>query len=122
MLLVFSRGMDEIRVICFFQAEDGIRHLYGTGVQTCALPIWCRVSVPARRRSAGRAPARGRPAPGSARPAARTRTRPPLEAGADRDGGPGDQQLDRAHEGGAKALIPVSAWPRISVCTSLVPS
>src|SRR5438874_1238129 len=24
----------------FFQAEDGIRHLYVTGVQTCALPIW----------------------------------------------------------------------------------
>src|SRR5438874_13712505 len=28
----------------FFQAEDGIRDLYVTGVQTCALPIW-----PARR-------------------------------------------------------------------------
>src|SRR5690349_23672777 len=27
----------------FFQAEDGIRDLYVTGVQTCALPIW---SVP----------------------------------------------------------------------------
>src|SRR6266403_240447 len=26
----------------FFQAEDGIRDLYVTGVQTCALPI-CRV-------------------------------------------------------------------------------
>src|SRR6266496_1956907 len=25
----------------FFQAEDGIRDLYVTGVQTCALPIWC---------------------------------------------------------------------------------
>src|SRR5690349_24980393 len=24
----------------FFQAEDGIRVLYVTGVQTCALPIW----------------------------------------------------------------------------------
>src|SRR5690349_1949263 len=24
---------------CFFQAEDGIRGLYVTGVQTCALPI-----------------------------------------------------------------------------------
>src|SRR2546430_10714797 len=33
------------RVICcffFFQAEDGIRDLTVTGVQTCALPIWCR--------------------------------------------------------------------------------
>src|SRR6266576_6422609 len=29
--------------IFFFQAEDGIRDLYVTGVQTCALPIWCRI-------------------------------------------------------------------------------
>src|SRR5204863_4778730 len=27
------------RVCFFFQAEDGIRDLYVTGVQTCALPI-----------------------------------------------------------------------------------
>src|SRR6266496_4929884 len=30
----------------FFQAEDGIRDLYVTGVQTCALPIsptWCHM-------------------------------------------------------------------------------
>src|SRR5690349_24790354 len=28
-------------VVCFFfQAEDGIRDLYVTGVQTCAPPIW----------------------------------------------------------------------------------
>src|SRR6266478_5591832 len=26
----------------FFQAEDGIRDLTVTGVQTCALPIWSR--------------------------------------------------------------------------------
>src|SRR5688572_14844771 len=26
----------------FFQAEDGIRDLTVTGVQTCALPIWIR--------------------------------------------------------------------------------
>src|SRR5204862_2446667 len=26
----------------FFQAEDGIRDLYVTGVQTCALPIYCQ--------------------------------------------------------------------------------
>src|SRR5204862_1190489 len=33
----------------FFQAEDGIRDLYVTGVQTCALPIsGCRRSWPAR--------------------------------------------------------------------------
>src|SRR6266496_2195433 len=29
----------------FFQAEDGIRDLYVTGVQTCALPIWPLESV-----------------------------------------------------------------------------
>src|SRR5690349_24213228 len=29
----------EIYYIFFFQAEDGIRDLYVTGVQTCALPI-----------------------------------------------------------------------------------
>src|SRR5204863_4910121 len=28
----------------FFQAEDGIRDLYVTGVQTCALPIWPRAA------------------------------------------------------------------------------
>src|SRR5204862_5612869 len=29
----------------FFQAEDGIRDLYVTGVQTCALPISMRTAV-----------------------------------------------------------------------------
>src|SRR5256884_9232732 len=28
------------RVVFFFQAEDGIRDVAVTGVQTCALPIW----------------------------------------------------------------------------------
>src|SRR2546427_5243655 len=31
----------------FFQAEDGIRDLTVTGVQTCALPIWTRSCVSA---------------------------------------------------------------------------
>src|SRR2546422_3985950 len=32
----------------FFQAEDGIRDVAVTGVQTCALPIWiARILVPA---------------------------------------------------------------------------
>src|SRR5690349_23625888 len=31
----------------FFQAEDGIRDLYVTGVQTCALPISARTRSPA---------------------------------------------------------------------------
>src|SRR2546429_2903657 len=30
----------ETHVVFFFQAEDGIRDVAVTGVQTCALPIW----------------------------------------------------------------------------------
>src|SRR5438874_8369407 len=30
-----------VYILFFFQAEDGIRDLYVTGVQTCALPILC---------------------------------------------------------------------------------
>src|SRR3989475_12779185 len=41
-------------VVFFFQAEDGIRDLTVTGVQTCALPI-CGIR-PGRRRAAGRGP------------------------------------------------------------------
>src|SRR2546427_6567407 len=39
----------------FFQAEDGIRDLTVTGVQTCALPIWPAGWRQQRRRPAGRA-------------------------------------------------------------------
>src|SRR2546430_2641387 len=42
----------------FFQAEDGIRDLTVTGVQTCALPIW-RIPVAGRARRTARAPLRG---------------------------------------------------------------
>src|SRR5206468_8320170 len=34
----------------FFQAEDGIRDLIVTGVQTCALPIWSRVHFSRRQK------------------------------------------------------------------------
>src|SRR2546430_13254157 len=30
-------------IVFFFQAEDGIRDLTVTGVQTCALPIWAEL-------------------------------------------------------------------------------
>src|SRR5688572_31689047 len=48
----------------FFQAEDGIRDLTVTGVQTCALPIWLR-----DRRAVHHGSARqtGDPPPGAAR-------------------------------------------------------
>src|SRR5690349_24145358 len=35
-------------LVFFFQAEDGIRDLYVTGVQTCALPIWKLIETAAR--------------------------------------------------------------------------
>src|SRR5438874_1008226 len=34
-----------IRHHFFFQAEDGIRYLYVTGVQTCALPIFATIAA-----------------------------------------------------------------------------
>src|SRR6266511_4840930 len=35
----------ELLVFCFFQAEDCIRDFHVTGVQTCALPIFARMSA-----------------------------------------------------------------------------
>src|SRR6266576_2257784 len=40
---LFETGVGTFVIIFFFQAEDGIRDLYVTGVQTCALPISCGV-------------------------------------------------------------------------------
>src|SRR5438093_3726239 len=54
-----SRCSTECISCCFvFQAEDGIRDLSVTGVQTCALPISCSGDIPellARRLRAPRA-------------------------------------------------------------------
>src|SRR5690349_21914462 len=36
--------MGSVFFFFFFQAEDGIRDLYVTGVQTCALPIYERIA------------------------------------------------------------------------------
>src|SRR5206468_10000563 len=47
-------------VFFFFQAEDGIRDLIVTGVQTCALPISLQrkadIKTPRRRRASARCP------------------------------------------------------------------
>src|SRR5206468_8483463 len=51
----------------FFQAEDGIRDLIVTGVQTCALPIWA-CGRPPGWRNAGASP----PSPGPWRPRPRS--------------------------------------------------
>src|SRR2546430_8088808 len=82
-LLFMSLRVHLLLFFFFFQAEDGIRDLTVTGVQTCALPIWCaspgcppgtrlairRAWPPARaRRRAGRSSAR-RSARRTARPA-----------------------------------------------------
>src|SRR5256886_9637536 len=37
--LVYGSGVSVVCAVFFFQAEDGIRDLTVTGVQTCALPI-----------------------------------------------------------------------------------
>src|SRR3712207_9288545 len=70
------------RNVFFFQAEDGIRDIGVTGVQTCALPIWsCRTGRCARTQG-GAAPRRQtsrcrRPAqrPGSTGPWGRSEER-----------------------------------------------
>src|SRR5256886_4638999 len=41
-LTLSMTGRQNIRFFFFFQAEDGIRDLTVTGVQTCALPIFRR--------------------------------------------------------------------------------
>src|SRR2546430_8445618 len=41
MLVTYLAGSVNLMIVFFFfQAEDGIRDLTVTGVQTCALPIW----------------------------------------------------------------------------------
>src|SRR2546429_950249 len=42
-------GTEDTPGVFFFQAEDGIRHVAVTGVQTCALPIWSSMSSTASR-------------------------------------------------------------------------
>src|SRR5690349_24158336 len=61
----FKKIIDGIRdLVFFFQAEDGIRDLYVTGVQTCALPISLELGRPTcswRRSAMERLEAVGRP-------------------------------------------------------------
>src|SRR5260370_37709367 len=48
----------------FFQAEDGIRDSSVTGVQTCALPIWCAQPGCSASRAGGRGGGGGGGGPG----------------------------------------------------------
>src|SRR2546421_3446376 len=43
--MIITNIIDLLVVIFFFQAEDGIRDLIVTGVQTCALPILPRLGT-----------------------------------------------------------------------------
>src|SRR5258707_213989 len=47
-----------INVFFFFQAEDGIRDIGVTGVQTCALPIWSKTLACAHAPCTGSSPSR----------------------------------------------------------------
>src|SRR6266478_4142965 len=67
----------------FFQAEDGIRDLTVTGVQTCALPIW-------------------RPRPGGAEGALRVRPEGVARADGDPRGGAGEARQEAAGAGGSE--------------------
>src|SRR6266496_5694472 len=44
-MFMFLAAFGATACIFFFQAEDGIRDLYVTGVQTCALPIFTPTSA-----------------------------------------------------------------------------
>src|SRR2546430_3421712 len=61
--ITWPRARTIARLFFFFQAEDGIRDLTVTGVQTCALPIYARVVGP-------RSPPRALARDGQVRPSA----------------------------------------------------
>src|SRR2546429_3056725 len=67
-----SDGVCGVTVYFFFQAEDGIRDVAVTGVQTCALPIY-RVLARVARLAAARALGGARAAGRRQRPRARER-------------------------------------------------
>src|SRR5204863_5683839 len=86
------------RALFFFQAEDGIRALYVTGVQTCALPI---CSAAAHR--CGRLALV--PHPFRVHPEGRHRlTRPAVLRDADRVLPAGDRDRARAAQGGLNPM------------------
>src|SRR5215469_3939866 len=63
-VVVIDGATYDVKLTFFFQEEDGIRHLYVTGVQTCALPIcralrWRRAAPRVDRRTPGCRRSRG---------------------------------------------------------------
>src|SRR6266496_6135629 len=71
-MLFVGKGLAGGRVYCeglfrglfFFQAEDGIRVLYVTGVQTCAIPILRTRATPSAPECSARARSARRASPG----------------------------------------------------------
>src|SRR5256886_5903799 len=51
----YSSSVD-VKILFFFQAEDGIRDLTVTGVQTCALPIYREKLLRGLQRAAAKRP------------------------------------------------------------------
>src|SRR6266496_4500168 len=106
--------MDAFCLFFFFQAEDGIRDLYVTGVQTCALPIWpgfggegsraARQVTRPSRRAAAPAAAPSSCADRPARAARPPRGAPPPRSCPD-SGGPG-RCAARAEDG----VRPLGGW------------
>src|SRR3989449_1926324 len=88
--------LQTIMLFFFFQAEDGIRDVAVTGVQTCALPIWARPGGPRPMHPTSRG---GMVAPGIAPPPVEQQRRP-----ADKRGG--RSQRDRIQEQEEKILRP----------------
>src|SRR5204862_5820497 len=97
----------------FFQAEDGIRDLYVTGVQTCALPIFRAVPPGGRIRDRSRCGSWMRPPGGTARRRAagtrrecRLRCRRSEERRVGKEGrsggGGGQEKKKRENEGGER--------------------
>src|SRR2546430_11933963 len=95
---------DDLSCFFFFQAEDGIRDLTVTGVQTYALPIsrtcwWCATTSPCRSASCGRG-RRGRTAGTTACGASRNISARPSTPGC----GSGSAGREREEGGGGKRV------------------
>src|SRR5712664_4659435 len=80
MIAAGARG--SLSVFYFFQAEDGIRDLIVTVVQTCALPIWSRGARPLEPASVARDSAGSRAPPAPGRTGVKRRTTPSAPSGA----------------------------------------
>src|SRR2546430_11292436 len=115
-MTVWTHGLDRAGdrlvgacvVFFFFQAEDGIRDLTVTGVQTCALPICTQDSRGTGASARGRI-ARPRPADGPARPHRGARRLPAVGVAVDhrdRLGGHRSLRVARARHQGAGARAP----------------